>query len=394
VKSVLEGSLRMDGDRVRITVQLISVVDGFHLWSEEYDRALESVFEIQEDIAREIVGALEVELGGRPVERAWAARTSPEAYEAYLRGRQAFHALSAAGWRRALEEYGRAAALDSSFAPARSGLAATRFAMGYFGLRPMEEMVPLARRDAAHALELDDSLAEPHAVRAYIALYYDRDWATTESEVRRALDLNPSDAPARHAYADLLTVLGDPEAGLRQVELGREADPLSILASGPAVAHLAFVGRYEELIDQVGTLRELFPQRPELAQGFLALAYWHLGRFDEALDEYRKAWASDPALATAAEEALAAGGPRAAMRAWADYMAARDGPGQRRAFDIARRYAMAGATDEAFRWLDRAYDEGTPSLLHVIFHPDFELLRDDPRFRAFLDRLGIPHPAG
>jgi TolB-like protein/tetratricopeptide (TPR) repeat protein len=391
VSTVLEGSVRKEENRVRISAQLIEVQDGFHVWSETYDRELESVFAVQDEIAREVAKALEVELlPGPRTGVVLASQTNPDAYQAYLRGRHAFHQLSSLGWQEAIEQFTRSIEIDPTFAPAHAGLASTHFIRGFFGGIPFLEAVPLARRVALHALELDDGLGEPHAILGYIALYHDWDWESAELELQRALELNPTDALSRHGLADLFTVLGDAEEGLRQVELGREVDPMSYLANFPVAGHLLFVRRYEDVIVQVHNLRELFPDRANSGSTFLGSALWQLGRFDESLEEYGTGWSNDPDFAQALEEGLEEAGPRGAMRAGAEYLASQYQNGGENAFDVASCYARAGENQAALEWLERGYEARLPESLHVVFYPEFDALRPDPRFQDLLRRLNIP----
>jgi adenylate cyclase len=393
VNSVLEGSVRKEGNRVRITAQLINVENGFHVWSEIFDRELESVFDIQDEIAREVVSALEVQLIGVPPGAiAPASQTSPEAYQAYLRGRYAFNDWTAEGRRAALEHLRRAIELDPSFGPAYASLALAQFMEGFFDLTPFQEGVAAARESAFRALELDLNLSEAHAVLGYCALYQDWDWESAEAELERALELNPGDSFARHGMADLLTVLGDVEGGVRQVELGRQADPLSLFANVVVAGHLLFAHRYEDVIAQVGYLRELYPNLPNIGADFISSAFWELGHLEESLEEFVKVRRDDPGIASAIEKGLGAGGPRGAMQAVAEHLSDQyaEGGGPSLAFEIARYFARGGENQEALDWLERGYEDRIPESLHVVFYPDFASLTAEPRFQALLRNLNIP----
>jgi TolB-like protein len=390
VGAVLEGSVRQEGDRLRITAQLIDARDGFHLWSERYDRELKSIFEVQDEIAREIVRALEVQLVGSQALSIDIPTTSPEAYEAYLRARHAIGTGTLDTWRHARDLLERALELDPEFAPAYASLALTHLLQGWFGVAPYEETAPLARGSALRALELDDRVSDAHAVLGYFALYHDWDWGGAERRFLRALELNPNDFVARHGYGDLLSILGDGEEGLRQVELGRSADPLSAIAVFPVLGHKVFLRRFDEVIHEIDSLRALFPENPEVGRDFLGAAYWHSGRRLEALDRWRPHWAADPALVEAVEAGLAEGGPESAMRAWANYRARQAEDRGADPYGVAVLYGRAGETTRAFEWLDRAFESRSWSLLHVTMEPAFDALRDDPRYRQLLQRIGIP----
>jgi TolB-like protein len=388
VASVLEGSVRREGNRVRVTAQLIGAADGFHIWSEEYDRELAGVVAVQEEIARAIVAALRIQLGDEAQQdEPWFATTNTVAYQAVLRGRHAIHSGNTRG---ALEWFTRATQADSTFAPARAGLAAAVYMAGFFGLRPFQETMAAARREALRALELDDRLAGPHAILSAVSLHHDRDWATAEREALRALELDPNDAIARHVYADFLTVMGDPEGAVRQLELGRQADPLSPLANIVVCAHVILARRFEDGLAELDAFRDRFPDSGQSGAPFRAVALWHLGRPDEAVVEFRRRWSRDPDLARTVEAALEERGAVAAMRAWGDHTAARYPAGGYSADDIASIYARAGATEEALKWLERAVETPSPVSLHLAASPDLDPLRDLPRFRALMAEMGIP----
>jgi TolB-like protein/tetratricopeptide (TPR) repeat protein len=391
VNSVLEGSVRKEGNRVRVTAQLIDVQDGFHVWSETYDREMESVFEIQDQIAREVVTALEVELIGGPQGiLPKASETNPEAYQAYLRGRHAFNDWTPAGRQTALEQLERAVELDPSFGPAFASLALARFMSGFFDVVPFHDAVQEAKALALRALELDPGLSEAHAVLGYGALYHDWDWASAEAALERALEINPNDAFARHGMADLLTVLGDAEGGVRQVELGRQGDPLSLMANVVVAGHLLFARRFRDVIAQVGYLRELYADQPNVGADFISSAFWELGRFEESLEEFVNVWPDDPGVAPAIEEGLRTAGPQGAMRAVAEHLAGRYQEGSALAFEVARCHARAGDHHAALDWLERGYEARLPESLHAVFYPDFGPLSSDPRFQELLRMMDIP----
>lgn len=390
VAAVLDGSVRKENGRVRITAQLINAEDGFHLWADTYDRELESVFAVQDEIAREIVQALRLQMIGAEDLPLDIPTTSPEAYEAYLRARHAIGTASLPGWREAQSLLTRALELDSAFAPAHASLAMTDLLLGWFGDQSFLEAVPRARRSAGRALELDDRLSDAYAAMGYLALYHDWDWPVAERWFLRALELNPNDAVARHGYGDLLSILGDGEEGLRQVELGRQADPLSPLAVLPVLGHKVFLGRFDEVIQELDSLRVLFPDRQEIGRDFVASALWHSGRPLEALDHWIEMWPEDPMFHEAVRRGVAEAGPVGAVRAWADYRAGQATHGRGGAYSVAVLYARAGETAAALEWLWQAYEARSWSLLHVTLDPAFESLRGEPGYSALLEAMDIP----
>ncbi len=388
VDAVIEGSVLRAGDSLRIQASLIDATAGSTLATVTYVRDLRNVLGLLRDVSRGIAGELAVATTERN-EETMPRLVNPAAYEAYLRARLLVHDFQGDSWREATRLYGRAITLDSSFAPAHAGVAQTYFLLGYFGAEPRGEVWPRARETALQAIALDEATSEAYTVLGYLELYEDWNWDGAETTLLQALRLNPNDALARHGYADLLTLLGRGEEGLREVELAREVDPLSPLVNGPVVGHLYITGRFEDALAEIERLRALF-DRPDYGQYFVVAALWQLGRYDEALTEFRTLWSHDPGLIRAVEQAYAAGGPQGAMRAAGDYAADGRFPERGDAYEIARYYARADAVDLSLEWLERAYSARKPQFLHAVADPVFDPLRSDPRFSALMRRIGLP----
>jgi hypothetical protein len=292
-------------------------------------------------------------------------------------------------WKEAARLYEQAIALDSSFALARAGLASSFFLLGYFGVEPQEEVWPKAREAAQQAIELDADAAEAYTALGYILLFADWDWSGTETALVHALRLDPNDAFARHGMADLLTIRGRPEEGLRQAELGRQADPLSSLVNGTVVGHLYLARHFEGAIAEIHRLREEF-HNPHFLQSFLVASLWQLHRYEEAWPEYRTYWSriNDPGILPAADRGYAEGGPRGAMRAVADY-GAQHWNARSDASSIAKYYARADARDLSLQWLERARRERVSNLPIELADPVFDAMRLDPRFQALVRGIGL-----
>lgn len=385
VDAVIEGSVLKAGDSVRIQASLIAAADQT-VSTVTYVAALENILTLLRDVARRIAGELTAVAGGfRDTAPAEGLPVLPAAYEAYLRARHLQYDLPSADWPTAERLYREAIGLDSTFAMAQAGLANVQFLNGFFGAQPRDSVWRSARNTALRALELDDRLAEAHTVLGYIALYGDWDWPGAERSLLRALRLNPNDALARHGYADLLTLLGRPDEGLRQMELGRDAEPLSPLVSASLLAHRYLARRYEEVIADIEPFREV-TRSSGFGQSILAAALWQLGRRQEALAEYRRAW-TNPKLLEATVRGEATGGPAGALHAAADQGATSPAPD---AYGVAALYARAGDPDAAFVWLERTLAGRGPSALHAVMDPAFDPLRQDPRFPTLLRRFGFP----
>lgn len=319
----------------------------------------------------------------------------PEAYQAYLQAEDLVRDFRIGEWRRVVELYESAIAIDSSFGPPYAGIAMTYYGVGMLEIESQSQVWPEARIWANRALERDNGLSGAHTVLGFLALYNEWDWNGAETELVEALRLDRQNVTARHGWADLLALRGEPDAGLREIELARSVDPLSPLTNIPLAGHLHFARRFEEVVEEVRRERELFG-RSYANAFFLACALWHLGRFDEALEQFRLTgiWRSDPELTRIVDQAYAGGGPTAALRAAADHLARKWEPGNGKTYVIARLYSRIGAIDEAFLWLDRAYVERTPTFLHFTAEPAFDILHPDPRFASLLRRVGLDPETG
>lgn len=310
----------------------------------------------------------------------------PEARRLYERAQQRLRDLDLAG---STLLHDSAIAVDSSYAEGYAGLAESDFLGGFFGVVPRPLAWSRARAEAQTALAHDSALADAHAVLGYIALYDDWDWERAEAELGTAVRLDRNDVLARHGYADLLSFQGRAHEGLEHVKLALEADPSSVLTNGIFVGHLYAAGDYEGILEKVPRIRELLGDS-SFAADLTASTLWMTGRFHEAVEEYRRAWRADEVLIL--EDVLPREGPALAMRAVADHAAARWQPGDGSALIVARCYALAGADDEVFTWLERAYEERRPQLLHATVFPEFDRLRLDPRYAQMMDRFGLGPP--
>ena len=282
VRTVLEGSVRRAGNRVRINAQLINVADGYHLWSERYDRELTDIFAIQDEIARAIAGKLRVTLGSSPAKPLVKPPTDNlEAYELYLRARALMKERGTA-LLRATELLEQAVALDPHFAPALAYLAHALVLSGFWGLIPPAGIAERAPRAAASALEHDDQLVAAHTAAALVAICirFDRDAA--RRAWNRAVEMDPTDAEARlmRAAFDLCYIQGDTEAAIRETRLAVDLDPLSAYAHAQLAVVLSFAGRFEEAITVAQQARELDPNS-FFAVWADVLALTSVGDFDE-----------------------------------------------------------------------------------------------------------------
>jgi TolB-like protein/Tfp pilus assembly protein PilF len=389
VGTVLEGSVRRVGDRLRITTQLINASDGYHLWSESYDRKLTDVFAVQDEIARSVVAALKVTLlpgAGAPLER---PATTPEAYAQFLLGRHLVVRGSPEGYKLGLAAFRKAVELDPKYAPAWAGVAKATFwdadaAGWYFSSRQKDLARALAAADKA--IELGPNLSEGYEARGFLRQTKTTDWSGAQADFARALELSPGNAEALVHQGELLATLGRLPEGLAALRRAVELDPLSPTARWMlALLHLGS-GHLEEARTTAGRALELFPEHAHAART-LGFALLLEGRLDESRAAFQRS--SIPAfgaMGTALVE-HARGHPRESQQALDHIVATWP---QDMTYQIAEIYAFRGEPDRAFEWLDRALSLQDAGMRYLKHDPLVCNLRGDPRYAALLTKLNLP----
>src|SRR5450755_3443609 len=293
VATVLEGSVRKDGTRLRVTAQLNSVADGYHLWSETYERELKDVFSLQDEISRSIVNTLQVKLATHGK----AVNATPEnvaTYELYLQGKYHWSRWRMEGAEQAIHYFEEAIQKDPKYAAAYAGLAESYCWLGFFGALPPNEAMPKARQAAEKAIALDDSLAAAHSALAYVKALYEFNWPEAEREFKRAIQLNAGDAEAHFGYGiAYLSPQGRADEALREMQIARDLDPLSPVEANYLGLAYQFKGKRAEAIAQYKRALELDPNFVE-SRLHLANAYLDPGRFKDfyaELDRAQAIWA-------------------------------------------------------------------------------------------------------
>lgn len=393
VGAVITGSVLRAGDSVRIRVQLIETATEGHLWAATYDAELRDVLTLHRQLTQEVAREIEARLGLQAEARLAAARpVDPDAYEAWLRGR--FHAdrWTPRDQDIALQYFELALARDPEYAPAYAGIAEVWHVRRQFGLVPPRVAGPEIKAAILRALELDGDLAEAHMIRGMDATWGDWDWETAERSFRRALGINPSFAQVRAPYSHLLFTVGRPEEGMAQIRRALELDPFNPFIQSIYGIDLIFARRYEEAIVQ---LRRTVAMDPEhgLARHHLKRAYALNGMAEEAFAELRRTLPQGHDLEEVLDVAYAEEGYAGVLRRVAESRAAAARAGGMEAnapgWVIARVYAQVGDADEAFAWLEEAFEVRDPNLPYIAVDPDFDGLRDDPRFRELLRRMNL-----
>ncbi|MGC2369010.1 MAG: tetratricopeptide repeat protein [Candidatus Sulfotelmatobacter sp.] len=394
VDAIVEGSLVQEGHQIRVHAQLIRAATDEHIWAGEYQREYQNILEVQEEVARNIVEQIQLNL--TPEDRARLASTppvDPEAYESFLKGRYYFNQRTEDALRKSIASFQQAIARDPAYAPAYSGLAEASAMLGFRGGLPSKDALSGARKAALKAIELDDSLAEPHASLAFIEETYDWNWPAAEREYKQALELNPGYAQAHNWYGGYLTYTGRFNEGVAEAMRARELDPLSLPLNNALAGRLLVAGRYDEALRQVQTTLEL-DQHFAPAHQTLGWVYLRGGKQDDAIREFQNALelagAADTDIRLDLGFAYAVSGHTAEARKILANLQQLHQQGIVPAASLATLYGALGESNEAFVWLEKAYQERDPQLTYLKSGRRFEPLHGDPRFGQFVRRVGFP----
>ena len=392
VQAVLEGSVRKAGSRLRITAQLVNARDGYHLWSERYDRDLDDVFAVQDEIARAIVSKLKIRQHEDSYQPFIRRHTEDlEAYNLYLQGRYYWSRRYAGGLERAIEYFSKTIAHDPSYALAHAGIAESFCLLGVYDALPPHVAIAKAKPAAQRAAALDDSLSEAHQAMALVHWYFDWDYDAALREYRLALELNPTSAISRALFGVLLADLGRFDESRAEIRLAIDREPVSALISFYVASTLAITGPLDDALPECERMMDLDPT-------FLP-GHWsygnilsYLGRHDEAIA------LADRALTLSHRQSFflafagrlyASAGRIAESDAIVAELRARAPQAYVSPLGFAEIAIAAGRFDEAFSWLDRAYKERSPFLVALGVAPFYDAVRGDPRFMTMLERLGL-----
>jgi adenylate cyclase len=401
VTSVLDGSIRRSGNRLRISVQLVNAADGYQVWSERYDREMRDVFELQDEITLAVVAALKLKLF--PEERAAVLKRytdNAEAYELFLKGRHHSYKYTAQGWQRAIAFFEKAITLQPDYALAHAAIAASRGCQWFFGILPAEQVIPQCKAGNAQALALDDGLADAHLSLSITTFFYDWDWRAAERAFARSIELNPTNSEALSYYALFLAFEGRVDEAMMVSRKALALDPLAPLINmNVGWTHFA-AGRPAEASLQATKLIEHDP-------GFYG-AYWlqgaiHLsaGEYQAAVGQLRRAVSLGghqvvvADLASACSLAGATGEATAILDRLVDLRRHAYVP----AICLARVYSRLGHTATAIEWLEAAFAERNGEMVfleqEIAGAADDDPLRQlagEPRVRTLLDSMCLPKP--
>jgi serine/threonine-protein kinase len=392
VKTVLEGSVRKSGDRLRITVQLINVEDGFHLWSEKYDRDLKDIFAIQDEISLAIVDKLKIRLlGGERRELVKRHTGDQEAHNLYLKGLYFWNRRLEGGLKMAMDHFRQAIEKDPSYALAYVGVADTYNLTGFFCYLPPVETFPRAKAAAKKALELDDTLGEAHVSLAYASAFFDWDWPAAEREFQLAIELNPNYATAHQWYGVYLFAMSRVDEAIMEAERARDLDPLSPMINTSVGISYYFARRQDESIATHLKTMELAPNFL-LASTYLVLAYVANGMCKDAVTTVRKV----EALAVDDAHTLGHFGYAYGMCGQKDDALRTLGrlnelAKERYVSPIHKFAVLLGLdrVDEAIDMFEKAYVERNPQLVFGKAAPAYDPVLLDTRYQEFLRKIGL-----
>ena len=392
VGAVLEGTVRRAGGRLRVTAQLVNVADGYHLWSQRFDREMQDIFDVQDELARAIVRVLRVRMAGKEEQRLVRRFTDiPEAYELCLKGRHLYYRYSRESLEKSIECYDQARVADPGCAAAYAGMAIARFCSTGAAWVPSRPAMPQAKAEAVRAVEIDDASAAAHLSLALVRHWYEWDWNGAEAEYKRALELDPGDADACIRYGEFCNYMGRPEEGVALVSRAVKLEPLSLETNVYLGMGLTTARRYEEAVLQFHKTLELDPNY-YIALIWLGVACAAQGKYREAIEASERgqaltlgypvpmgllAWVNAVAGRTAEAKAILAA---LLKRRVEDYFSP---------FYLACIYTGLGEVDEAFRWLHTAFEERDCLLVLAKVGAWFDPLRGDPRFRELLRKMRL-----
>jgi serine/threonine-protein kinase len=393
VRAVLSGRLLQRDSRVIVRTELIDVSDGAQLWGQEYNRAFADVFTLQEQLSHEISERLRLRLTKEEQQQLTKRYTeNAAAYELYLRGRYHWNRRNVQDTRTAIDYFNQAIARDPRYALAYAGLADAWNIQSFFNALPPREVMPRAVAAATRALEIDDRLAEAHISLAYASLTYDWDWTAATSHVDRARELNPSAVENHTYYPFYLTVGRRPEEAIRAAERALARDPLSAALSHNRAVQLSLAGQYDAAIDECRRTIDLDPSFA-VAYEVMAASYGAKGMYREALPLIENASRLNPGNAMSL---ALLGYVRANLkqdreaRQVLEQLAASAHERYIPALAFAAVHVGLGDKDQAFAWLEKAYEERANRLAYLAFEPTWDRLRPDPRFDDLLRRIGLP----
>jgi TolB-like protein/Tfp pilus assembly protein PilF len=403
VQAILNGRVIQRGDNLMLNLEMVDVQTGDQIWGERYDRKMTDLVTLQSDIARDVSTKLRARLSRADETKVAKTYTAnPEAYQLYLQGRYFWNKRTEADIRKSIDYFQKAIDKDPTYALAYAGLADAYTTLPSYTNDTGLDSYPRARAAALKALELDESLAEPHATLGTVLMEHEWNFAEAEKEFKRAIELNPSYATAHHWYSEYLLAMGRNDEALAEIKRAQELDPLSLIINGMVGIVHAVRGEYDQAVAQLKKTIEMDPNFAR-AHLFLAEVYRDHGKFEEAIDEQErhltllglpreKAETMAEALRTEYRKA----GEKAYYRKLLEFIEevrATNPSLSPPLFEIAAIYERLGEPDKAFEFLEKSYTQHEPDIVRLVEIRSFESIRSDPRFADLVRRIGFPQQA-
>jgi adenylate cyclase len=395
VNYILEGSVRKSGNKIRITAQLIKVADGYHLWSEKYDRQLEDIFDIQDDISLAILGAIKIKLFGVIKEAVLKKYTdNTEAYQLYLQGRFHFNKWTPDGFNKAIDYFKEAIKTEPDYALAYAYISNSYLVLWFYNYLPPEKCLPQMKEAAEHSLRLDDGIAESHLVIGQMKFYYEWDFAAATSELKKAIELNPNYAEAHLHFALCQGLLGNYTEAIKHASIAYSLEPFSLMINFHVAVVYWMAGDYEKELEYGRRLVELEPNfyggHSMVGGGLMGLK-----RYKEAVAESEIAVHQDSGSLTLRYLGLIYGlmGEKAKVREVLEKMENLRSTQSVGNYDIGVVYMALGEFDHAFQYFEKAIEKHEGFMLFIKYDiryfPEFQ---QDPRTKQIFEKIGLPYP--
>jgi DNA-binding winged helix-turn-helix (wHTH) protein/Flp pilus assembly protein TadD len=388
VDALLDGVYQRETEKIRVSVQLVSVRDGVTLWAAKFDEQLTDIFTIQDSIADQVVRSLAIQLSGdeqRQIKKNYTY--NPDAFQLFIKGRYFWNQRTIEGLRKALEHAQQAIAVDPTYAPAYVGLADSYNLLGaQHNVLPPKESFPKARAAATRALEIDPMLAEAYTSLAFINCCYDWDWAAAEQNYLKAIELKPNYPTAHHWYGELLTTMGRFEEAYVELQMAQELDPLSLAINVDLAASFYYARDFKRSERQLLNLLEL---NASFVRAHVVLGKVHVqkGEFGKAIEFLQKAVelsAEDPVTLSALAHSLAASGNNSGAKQLVEELQKTAKQRYVSAYHLAEVYIGLDQKELAYNCLDRAYENRDIELIWLKVSPVYDSLRCEPKFRELV----------
>jgi len=393
VDLVVEGSVTHSGSRVVLTAALIDTASNTHVWSDRYERDVSDVIALQREIAGEVARTVAIQLSpGDRARLASARQLEPDAFDSFVRGRYHWNKRTPADLDRAVDEFRHAIDVDPTYAAAYAGLADAYSQIGYLNRLPPRDVFPKATAAATQAIELSPDLADPHASLGFVHMYFDWDFAASEREFQRAIELNASSVTAHHAYSVLLSAMLRPQEASKEIDAARRLDPLSSLVATDAGFELYYDRKYDAARTALKEVLAAYPQA-SLAHFWLARTYQAERRYAEAVAEYEAAGSTVPAFMSGSGHLYGITGERAkafeVLRKF-DELASREYVSP---YGRALVYLGLGDRERTIQWLRQSYEDRANWMVWLLKDPRWDPMRGDQRFEEIVTRVGFPPDA-